>query len=190
MQNEMKSPSAQPIPTPMPQDLHPSHASPTATAGQGVSSSSLQPGNRSTRRAASKKKGLPPLMPSDSRLLHQRVSQTESELQRLGNAFDQNSEVFSEGLKMLEVMGLVMQRVMNDVLAGTVRCFGDTYLDAPNTVPVRAPGPMQIDFNSYLREYWLCMLMADFATWCGTIATHDKPLIETASPADVHVFGG
>lgn len=190
----MQSPNSQnpqPIPCPMPQDLNPSAASRTGTAGQGIlQSPSLEPGNRAMRRAASKKKkGLPPQMPSESRLLHQRVSQNESELLRLGNAFDQNSGVFSEGLKMLEVMGLIMQRVMNDMANGTVRCFGDEP-SVLGAVPVRTTSPLQIDFNSYLREYWLCMLLADFARWCGTIATHDKPLIETVSQADVHEFGG
>ncbi len=188
MQNETKN-SSQPIPSPTPQDLNQSSLPPTALQGK----MSLFPqGSRAERRSAAKKKkkGLAPLMPSDSRLLHQRVGQSESALQRLGDAFDQNSEVFSESIKMLEVMGVVMQRCMNDMLNQTVRCFGDKLSGAPNEVPLRSSAYPQIDFNSYLREYWLCMLMADFARWCGTIATHDEPLIASVSKTDVIEFGG
>jgi hypothetical protein len=102
------------------------------------------------------------------------VSQIENDQRRLAETADKNTEAFSDALKMSEAMTFVLQRVLNEMLAGKI-------------VHQHEGG---IDFNSYLREYWLCMVMADFAVWCGKLAGHDKPLIETATQEDVHEFGG
>ena len=145
-------------------------------------------GNRHERRAKSKRKGMSPAIPSENRLLHQRISVLEASLRRLGEVADANARAFSDSLKMSESLSLVMQRVMNDVANGTVRCFGDEESEAGG-VPRRTITPLRIDFNSYMREYWLCMLMADFATWLKSI---HKPaaVIQTASKEDVIEFGG
>lgn len=114
----------------------------------------------------------------------------EQNLQRLANVSDTNTHAFSESLRMTEAMNIVLQRVMNDVLNGTVRCFGDKPLsETGGDRPVRVGSPSQIDFNSYLREYWLCMLMADFAVWCKRI---HKPevLVEAPTKDEVIEFGG
>jgi hypothetical protein len=116
-------------------------------------------------------------MQSDSRLLHSRITEIELAQNRLADAADQNAQTFSDALKMSEAMSIVLQRVMND-------------MSSPAGIASMHRHAGGIDFNMYMREYWLCMLMADFATWCGKIATHDKPLIETVSAADVHEFGG
>jgi hypothetical protein len=103
------------------------------------------------------------------------VSQIENTQYRLAEAADQNAQAFSDSLKMAEAMGIVLQRVLNEI------------------VFERNPRHMtdgRIDFAAYMREYWLCMLMADFAAWCGKISGCNEPLIETATPADVHEFGG
>ena len=135
------------------------------------------PFNRKMRRAQEAiqaRQSQPDPNPSPSRLLHQRVSLVEQEQERLGKVLDSNSEAFSDSLKMLEAMTLVLQRVMNEMLAGDLAY-------------VREDG--SIDFKMYLRDYWLCMLMADFAAWCRTLQPEEK-LIVAATENDVHVFGG
>lgn len=121
------------------------------------------------------------------------MAQAENRLERLANVFDANTSAFSDGMKVLESMNFVFQRVLNDMQNGTVRCVGDKPLeegqDPMLTQPVRVGVPLHINFQSYVQEYWTCMLMADFAVWCKSI---HKPtvLIEAPSKDDVIEFGG
>jgi alkylation response protein AidB-like acyl-CoA dehydrogenase len=145
--------------------------------------------NRQQRRAQSKNRSQPQ-PPSENKLLHHRLAVMEQNLQRLANVSDRNTHAFSESLRMTEAMNIVLQRVLNEVLSGRVRCFGDVPPETEVGLPTRTTSNPQIDFTSYLREYWLCMLMADFAVWAKSIHKPDAPLIETASKDDVIEFGG
>jgi hypothetical protein len=103
------------------------------------------------------------------------VSSVESELKRLADVTDANTEAFSDSLRVLESMGFVMQRVMNDVLAGQVR---------------RVEGTSQIDFQSYLVEFWTCQVFAEFAGWLASLQKPEENKIVTPTQNDVVVFGG
>ncbi len=143
--------------------------------------------NRKQRRSQGKK-GLPPVLPRPGYLMHQRLTSLEALVERLGQVADQNTSMFSESLKMLEVISVVQQRVTNDTLNGVVRCFGD--VTAESGVPIRAATPASIDFASYMREYWLCMLMTDFAVWSSSLQKKTEPVLHEASAAHVIEFGG
>lgn len=122
-------------------------------------------------------------VPSTSRLLHARMAQLEMELHRLGEAFDQNTDVFSQSLKMCEANDVVMQRVLQEHLV----LGGPVYRDAM----------MNPNWREYLRQYWLCMLFTDFVDWLKSLAP-PPPLEEDTvitKPDDehiveTHIFGG
>lgn len=84
-------------------------------------------------------------------------------------------------------MTIIMHRVMNDMVNGTVRLLG--------ALPERHEGERsvspgsKIDFQSYIQEYQLCMLMAGFAAWCGTLQPPQETIVKPTAE-DVHVFGG
>lgn len=134
---------------------------------------------RSLRRLA-KKKSLPLPLPSsnersDGKSLHERLNLMETQLTKLGDVFDQQTDVFGDGLKYLESMTLIFQRVMNDMMTGTVRCIGDIPPETAKGLPTRVGSPTVIDFRSYVQEYWLCMAFADFATDCRRIWDENHP---------------
>lgn len=122
--------------------------------------------------------------PSQSKLLHERLAQVEAQVARLGDAFDQNTDVFSESFKMNEGITSSMQKVVAEMARGEKL----TWALADGTP----------DWREYLRCYWLCMLMADFASWLGSLQEQavvaeasslvatpdDEPVVET------HIFGG
>lgn len=111
--------------------------------------------------------------------VHQKIALLEARLTNVERMHDRNAGVFSESLRMIEALNIVLQRVANDTVNGTARCFGDT----PTS---------KIDFNSYLIEYWNCMFMADFASWARTVA-EEKPShisIPRAEDANTIIFGG
>lgn len=171
----------QPIHSPMPTQLseHPSPTSPRQMGKFEIKSGPgpilMDPRNRRTRRATEKMKAKEKTPPNpNSNLLHQRLSGVELAQRQLANISDQNARVFSDSLQILEVMGFVMQRVMNDMVATTVRL---------NDVG-------GIDFQSYLHEYQLCMLMASFCGWLGSLQKPEEEKIIKATADDVHVFGG
>ena len=171
--------SPQPIPSPMPTQLSNQDLSQSSTHGPNLNvrvsgpGAPMDPRNRRMRRMSEKMKAKesPPPNPN-SKLLHQRLSGVERDLHRLAEVSDQNTHVFSDSLRMLESMGIVMQRVMNDVAAGTVRRVDE-----------------RIDFQSYIQEYQLCLVMAGFAQWCGTLQPQEETIIK-ATTQDVVVFGG
>lgn len=115
---------------------------------------------------------------SPSRLLHERLSHVEAEQERLGKAFDQNSEVFTDSFRMLEGMTAVMQRVLFEITTQ-----GKPTIRHPDESP---------DFMGYLREYWLCMTLADFAAWANRLQPPEEvvPLVAQATQNDPIIFGG
>lgn len=118
------------------------------------------------------------------------MSVVENDQARLADVVDKNSETFSDSLKLLESMGFVMQRVMNDMLSGRVRCVGDTYHEGTD-VPVRQQGVTpQIDFHSYLVEFWACQVFAEFVAWLASRQKPEENKIVTPTQNDVVVFGG
>jgi len=139
---------------------------------------------------------------SVGKVVHERLAQMEAQLTRLGEAFDQNTDVFSESLKYAESMHLIFQRVLNDMANGTLRCLGDEeyYRENPSTSvrPVDPENPKKIDFHSYIREYWLCMAFTDFAVNCRRVwdEAHPEqkgpgPILAPEGAGDqVVVFGG
>lgn len=148
--------------------------------------------NRQQRRSKPKHKGQVPAVvnPSQSRLLHQRVATVESSLSRLVEVSDQNTAVFSDSLRSFDNLSVVLQRVMNDMVNGTVRCFGDIPAETETGRPVRVGVPSQIDFQSYFLEFQLCLVFTGFATWLKSISKQDEPVLVTATKDEVVEFGG
>jgi hypothetical protein len=117
-----------------------------------------------------------------SRLLHERVSQLEAMVENLSEAFDQNSRVFSESLRITEAMDNVFQRVFNDYFSNGEFAFKNRYTSGP-------------DWGEYVRQYWLCMLMADFADWLKSLAKEEKAspgkiLLPSHDDTETIIFGG
>lgn len=148
---------------------------------------SAHPSKRARKRAiqsVARKRSDPSPSATPGRQLHERLSQLEAKVDRLGDAFDQNTEVFSESLKMTEAMHCVLQRALNDQAA-----HGE-YTYANCGMP---------DWQEYMRYFWLCQLMADFAHWLsglqvqsnmepGTLIT--APTAGDDRVVETHVFGG
>lgn len=82
----------------------------------------------------------------------------------------------------MEAMQCVLQRVLQLHMA---------WSPEPDT-PVRDE-ERNVDFRYYLREYWLCMLMADFASWLGSLQKPEVPvpsiLVASTDGAPI-IFGG
>lgn len=130
--------------------------------------------------------------PTQAKMFHERLNLLENHLELLGKAFDKNTEIFSESFKMTEAMSIVLQKVMMDIVHERV-VFSESFYttEGYGGHPVNFQA---IDFHSYLREYWLCMVMADFAQWCKRIGTEaQEPAIlipATKESMDTIVFGG
>jgi hypothetical protein len=103
-----------------------------------------------------------------------RVAALEAEIERITRAFDQNCEAFVDSFRMVEASLHVYQRILNDMLNGTVRVTGGGLAK-------------QVDFDSYLREYQTCLVFAEFAHW---LATLQRPVPARAGDDDTIVFGG
>jgi len=133
------------------------------------------------RRAASPERQLASER-EGSRMLHERVSQLEVMVKNLGEAFDQNSQVFSESLRITEAMDNVFQRVFNDWFGNGEFAFKNPYTNGP-------------DWAEYVRQYWLCMLMADFADWLKSLAKEEEAgpgriLLPSHDDVETIIFGG
>lgn len=74
------------------------------------------------------------------------MAQLETRLSRVEHAFDTNTEVFSDGIKMLEVQQQVIFRILQDVFNGRVRVKG--VISNDDGIP-RAT----VDVDSYIREH-------------------------------------
>lgn len=99
----------------------------------------------------------------------------EKRLARLETAFDTNTGVFSDGMKMLEIQHAVHRAVMNDLLHGRVR--------------VLANGKVlgDIDFNAYLKEQIEALTKAEEVPE----AKKEEPLITAPDEGTiVQEFGG
>lgn len=122
--------------------------------------------------------------PTPGRMLQERVAQLEAQVLRLGEAFDQNTQVFSEAFKMNEAITASLQRVSMEIATRSPLSHVADDAGSP-------------DWRAYLRDYWLCMLMADFADWLKSLASHrveEKSTLIHAPDDDgvveTHVFGG
>lgn len=117
---------------------------------------------------------------ASNKLLHERVARLEIQLSQLSDAFDQNSSVFVDSLRMTEAMDNVFQRVMNDFFSNGEFTHKNQYMNGPH-------------WAEYVREYWLCMLMADFAAWLKSLAPERESMIITHADVgsiDTVIFGG
>lgn len=115
-----------------------------------------------------------------NKLLHERVSRLENQLSFLSEAVDQNTQVFTDSLRITEAMDNVFQRVFNDWFGNGEFAFKNQYTNGP-------------DWGEYVRHYWLCMLMADFADWLNSLAKEEKAgpgAIFLPSHTDTIIFGG
>lgn len=112
--------------------------------------------------------------------MHERLSQLEAQVERLGSAFDQNTGVFTESFKMNEGISVSMQKVMGEVARGQKL----TYALEDGTP----------DWMAYLRYYWLCMVMADFVSWLKSLGTEEKEsstiVLPTQEETQTIIFGG
>lgn len=135
------------------------------------------------RNSPKKKNGLtgirkPPSSPGKQ--VHERLSQLEAQVERLGSAFDQNTGVFTESFKMNEGISVSMQKVMGEVARGQKL----TYALEDGTP----------DWMAYLRYYWLCMVMADFVSWLKSLGTEEKEsstiVLPTQEETQTIIFGG
>jgi hypothetical protein len=124
------------------------------------------------------------LPPTPSKAVHERLSHLEAKVALLGSAFDQNADAYDYSFKMVEAMQHVLQRVFND----WVQNGEFTY------VKYELP-----DWHEYMKYYWLCRTMADFASWLsglgGQVAIEQSTLVAGPTVADErivesHIFGG
>lgn len=134
---------------------------------------------RFQRRIQQKKRPLP--LPSNGHS-HEvpLVRKLEADLAHFGDAFNKNSELFSHGLTVSEMHLRVHERVMNDIVAGSVRMMD---------------GSRQIDFQSYMTELIHCSVLAEFAS--GLLQFHKEHTVRgkttnvvIAENSDTLVFGG
>jgi len=119
--------------------------------------------------------------PSPGKQVHERLSQLEAKVDRLGEAFDQNTAVFSESFKMNEGISCSIQRVCTELATGKKLA----HVVEPSGDP---------DWREYLRDYWLCMLFIDLGTWLKSLATEEKEssriIRPTQEEVETHIFGG
>ena len=71
----------------------------------------------------------------------------EGRLSQMEEAFNTNTQAFSDGIQMMEAQQEVFRRVIQDIYNGDVRTLEHNGI--PNGEHVRK----RIDWNSYLKEY-------------------------------------
>lgn len=110
----------------------------------------------------------------------------EADLTNLGEAFNKNSEVFSHSLMVIEMRMRVVERTQHDMIRGTLRT-------------IEVDGLKYIDFQSYVAEFGLCMLVSELATWLhGLHMAHNgkesgqilTPQAYAQDQENVTIFGG
>lgn len=137
--------------------------------------------NRHKKRSLAKELKKPSNQESPKKALQERVAQLEVRLEAYGKAFDQNTQVFSDSLKMAESMQMVFQRVMNDYVQHGSFTFEKYGLP---------------DWHEYMRYYWLCELVADFARWLAGLnpqpvqAEESKLVRPGDEQIETTIFGG
>ena len=141
--------------------------------------SALRKQKRMTLKAV--KKQLPPRNPSPTNPLEvPHLRRLEADLEQLGSAFNHNAKLYSHALTIAEMRLRVLERAMNDMLAGKGYVIDDD-------------GVKRIDFDAYNNELAFCMIMAEFAAWCKRLmdANAPEPLIyQPGYNDDTTVFGG
>jgi hypothetical protein len=103
----------------------------------------------------------------------------EADVARLGEAFNHNAQLFGHSLTVAEMRLRVLERAMHDMLRGVTKV---------KTVD----GLLQVDFEAYVNEFALCMVMTEFAVWCKQLMDNAAPPVTLSSNSYENVleFGG
>lgn len=116
-----------------------------------------------------------PANPGGTPPLWQKIQVLESNQNALVRAFDHNSELFTQGLQMLDAHCMVYRRICNMLTAGI----------KPQLTPEGI-----IDFDFYLGEYFGVVGFINFVDGLKTIIAEEVPLIVSPHEQSATIFGG
>jgi hypothetical protein len=133
----------------------------------------------------------------------------ELNLEKLGDAFNHNIQLFSHTLSISEMRMNVLQRVINDQLIGEAHTtqierikWTEEWVMAPDGSVKSADVPVKemviaVDYTWYTTYFMCCMVMVEFATWLNTIYVENREeksgpgsILSIPDYGDAQVFGG
>lgn len=117
-------------------------------------------------------------------------------LHQMEDAFNRNTQIFSDGIKVLEIQNAVLRRIINDVVVvvvvGEVHGSDGVTAQLVKTIKYEEGGISVevVDFNAYLKEYLEHLAAAEAKAVTEKANGHTATVLASPDDDSPIIFGG
>jgi hypothetical protein len=113
-------------------------------------------------------------------------------LHQMEDAFNRNTQIFSDGIKVLEIQNAVLRRIINDVVVGEVHGSDGVTAQLVKTIKYEEGGISVevVDFNAYLKEHLEHLAAAEAKAVTEKANGHTATVLASPDDDSPIIFGG